>query len=304
MKLKLELTTAEGGGGGGEVEGTVSWKKLLYIRQPYPDNYVDRTHFLAELRKNTTVKLYGYGWLMRHSLRVVQHLSAVLIFLSFFMLLHWKVVSAGQLIVLANSVTLIFYVAWIAYVWGQSSEYRVAGKQAGKSAILFMMTLLGLTPILKTLTEDTSSDTVWVLTTFCLIVNVTFFDYSARNVRGDDSVALNAAIFASVLLASRLPTKAHVFGLMSLSVAWFALAPLLQRALRQSNQNAALVLEIGFVMMAVIMVGFIAPILSIVFMIVVVLVTAACPVIYVYLQRYKQEIHGPWDEASLRISLK
>jgi phosphatidylinositol glycan class C protein len=293
----MKLTTEEE-----EEEGEVGWRKLLYIRQPYPDNYVDRTHFLAELRKNTTVKLYGYGWLIRHSLRLVQHLSAILIFLSFFVLLHWRVVSAGQLIVLANSVTLTFYVAWIGYVWGQRDEYRVSGKQAGKSAILFMMTLLGLTPILKTLTEDTSSDTVWVLTTLCLIVNVASFDYSAKEVRGDDSVALNAAIFASVLLASRLPTKAHVFGLMSLSVAWFALAPLLQRALRQSNQSAALVLEMVFITMAVVMMGFIAPILSMVFMAVVVFITIVCPIIYVYLQRYKQEIHGPWDEASLRIS--
>ena len=33
---------------------TTRWRKILYIKQPFPDNYVDET-FLEELQKNGTV---------------------------------------------------------------------------------------------------------------------------------------------------------------------------------------------------------------------------------------------------------
>lgn len=52
--------------------------------------------------------------------------------------------------------------------------------------------------------------------------------------RGKDAgaIALNAAIWASVILASRLPTNVHVFGLISFAVNWFGLLPIYTRALR------------------------------------------------------------------------
>jgi Phosphatidylinositol N-acetylglucosaminyltransferase len=44
-----------------------------------------------------------------------------------------------------------------------------------KFAILIYLTLLGLSPILKSLT--TSSDSIWALTTWLLIINIFFVDY-------------------------------------------------------------------------------------------------------------------------------
>src|SRR5207248_4257979 len=46
-----------------------------------------------------------------------------------------------------------------------------------KSAILIYFTLLGLSPILKSLTKSTSSDSIWALATWLLIINIFFFDY-------------------------------------------------------------------------------------------------------------------------------
>ena len=46
-----------------------------------------------------------------------------------------------------------------------------------KSAILIYSALLGLSPILKSLTISTTSDSIWALSTWLMCINVFFFDY-------------------------------------------------------------------------------------------------------------------------------
>ncbi|KAK1783841.1 phosphatidylinositol:UDP-GlcNAc transferase [Copromyces sp. CBS 386.78] len=50
-----------------------------------------------------------------------------------------------------------------------------------KSAILIYFTLLGLSPILKSLTRSTSSDSIWAMSFWLLAINIFFFDYSINN---------------------------------------------------------------------------------------------------------------------------
>lgn len=47
-----------------------------------------------------------------------------------------------------------------------------------KSAALIYAAVLGLSPILKSLTLSTTSDSIWALSTWLLMINVAFFDYS------------------------------------------------------------------------------------------------------------------------------
>jgi phosphatidylinositol glycan class C protein len=46
-----------------------------------------------------------------------------------------------------------------------------------KSAILIYCALLGLSPVLKSLTETTTSDSIWAMSTWLMCMNVFFFDY-------------------------------------------------------------------------------------------------------------------------------
>jgi len=48
-----------------------------------------------------------------------------------------------------------------------------------KSAILIYCALLGLSPILKSLTLSTSPDSIWAMSTWLLIINIFTFDYGA-----------------------------------------------------------------------------------------------------------------------------
>ena len=46
-----------------------------------------------------------------------------------------------------------------------------------KSSVLIYCALLGLSPILKSLTRSTTSDSIWAMSSWLLLINVAFFDY-------------------------------------------------------------------------------------------------------------------------------
>ena len=46
-----------------------------------------------------------------------------------------------------------------------------------KSAVLIYCAVLGLSPILKSLTKSTTSDSIWAMSCWLMVINVFFFDY-------------------------------------------------------------------------------------------------------------------------------
>jgi phosphatidylinositol glycan class C protein len=57
----------------------------------------------------------------------------------------------------------------------------LSGRKTAKGAVLFFAMLAGLSPILRTLTKDTSSDTIWALTVILFLANMLFHDYGSGN---------------------------------------------------------------------------------------------------------------------------
>jgi phosphatidylinositol N-acetylglucosaminyltransferase subunit C len=229
-----------------------------------------------------------------------------------------------------------------------------------KSALLIYFTLLGLSPILKSLTRSTSSDSIWALATWLLIINIFFFDYgglyvspkphpspitntypakaphndttteSALAPHGSagsappfpSSLSTNAALMASTVLASRLPSITHVFSLTVFSIEVFGLFPVFRRHLRHMSWNGHFILTFLLVMassagMSIILStswthtygacgfcwGWIWHVLrrSILGMLIgglgTSLVMGGCSWWLISLQRYKNVVIGPWDPA-------
>lgn len=228
-----------------------------------------------------------------------------------------------------------------------------------KSALLIYFTLLGLSPILKSLTRSTSSDSIWALATWLLIINIFFFDYGglyvppkpcSSQVAGQklaangsvidgsalisshgssgstppfpSSLSTNAALMASTVLASRLPSITHVFSLTVFSIEVFGLFPVFRRHLRHMSWNGHVLLTVLLVMassagMSIILstsythtygrCGFcwrwIWHVLrrSILGMLIgglgTSLVMGGCSWWLISLQRYKDVVIGPWDPA-------
>lgn len=215
-----------------------------------------------------------------------------------------------------------------------------------KSALLIYFTLLGLSPILKSLTRSTSSDSIWALATWLLIINIFFFDYSriytprkqsrskpssARDSLSESSgsappfpssLSTNAALMASTVLASRLPSITHVFSLTVFSIEVFGLFPVFRRHLRHRSWNGHVLLTAMLIIassagLSIILStsythtygncgfcwGWIWHVLTRSFLGIVIgglgtsLVMGGCSWWLISLQRYKDVVIGPWDPA-------
>ena len=261
-----------------------------------------------------------------------------------------------------------------------------------KSALLIYFALLGLSPILKSLTKSTSSDSIWALATWLLTINIFFFDYGSQYVPSKprtmtpvqegvpplstpvngtlrpklshasfsttassripqsivdvpavllpadttsssstilppqntypSSLSTNAALMASTVLASRLPTTTSVFSLTLFSIQIFGLFPLFRRHLRSQSFQLHTILTMALILLASAGLGliltqsythtygecgyclgwclhiFLKSMIGAVLGSTVTLVTmGGCAWWLISLQRYKDVVIGPWDPA-------
>lgn len=178
-----------------------------------------------------------------------------------------------------------------------------------KSAVLIYFTLLGLSPILKSLTRSTSSDSIWAISFWLLTINIFFFDYStdtnaAKRSAPVASLSTNAALMASTVLASRLPSTGQVFSLTLFSIEVFGLFPVFRRYARHRSWRYHAVLTVLLVLGAG---GGVGMILGngwraglagmVVGCLIAALAMGGCSWWLIGLQKYKNEIYGPWDPA-------
>ena len=181
-----------------------------------------------------------------------------------------------------------------------------------KSALLIYIALLGLSPILKSLTESTTKDSIWAMSVWLMGINIFFFDYSGGvgSVRFPASLSTNAALMASTVLASRLPSTAHVFSLTLFSIEVFGLFPIFRRYLRHISWQGHLALTIALMIGAGAGLGLTisgkpffrggwkrAIAGAIIWALGSAVGMGGCSWWLIGLQRYKNVVIGPWDPA-------
>ena len=142
-----------------------------------------------------------------------------------------------------------------------------------------------------TLTKDVSEDTIIFLTCIMFILQVAFSDYYT----GELGISINFSMFATVLIASRLESHLLVTELMMHSVLCFVLIPLGVEKLRERKPHINVLISPTLFMLDCFL--FDSQVLLIAFVIGNLLMNVVGPTTMVYVQRYKTEIRGPWDEA-------
>ncbi|KAJ5692317.1 hypothetical protein N7462_001740 [Penicillium macrosclerotiorum] len=402
------------GGVGGRRRRKGVWKKLLWVKQSYPDNYTDTETFLDHLQRNPRVRPYDFWPLVSDSTVIVQHVCSVVIFVCCFVGIVQDRVSPVSIVCWGSVGTAMGWILWDNWIWTEQTELLLnangaiggddgsssssmnsavhassngpipngtktspihglgltmaenelkeqlslgaaefngglggmvhAALQAGtssmspsvavdnldaedddrpflfsprnlqrlstvKSAFLIYFSLLGLSPILKSLTKSTASDSIWALSCWLLIMNIFSFDYGSGEGAGATtkfpaSLSTNAAVMASTVLASRLPSTTHVFSLMLFSMEVFGLFPIFRRQLRQKSWTGHVLLTLALVIIAGGAVGTTlgggwasAIIGSILGSILTALAMGGCSWWLISLQKYKNVVIGPWDPA-------
>ncbi|CAG7954596.1 unnamed protein product [Penicillium salamii] len=400
-----------------------AWKKLLWVKQSYPDNYTDTETFLDHLQRNPRVRPYDFWPLVADSTVIVQHVCSVVIFVCCFVSIVQDRVSPVSIVCWGSVGTAVGWILWDNWIWkeheeslkevdrsagaddgssstsfasvaeasandiqtddtkintihglglsmsGNESKEQLARRSADfsdtldtdglqteqyasfpvpsnpltgntgstdatvphdtydtyrgsmlsprnrqrlttvKSALLIYLSLLGLSPILKSLTKSTASDSIWAMSCWLLIMNIFSFDYGSGEGAGATtkfpaSLSTNAAVMASTVLASRLPSTTHVFSLMLFSMEVFGLFPIFRRQLRQKSWTGHVVLTLTLVIVAggavgvTLSGGWAAAIIgSVLGSILTAFVMGGCSWWLISLQKYKNVVIGPWDPA-------
>ncbi|KAG9009794.1 hypothetical protein FRB94_013592 [Tulasnella sp. JGI-2019a] len=295
-------------------ESEPRWEKILWKKQPFPDDYIPPS-FLSSLRRNTNVRSYAYLPLVLSACAVTQHLSTIFFFVAVFIQLNIdssKELTFGmsqldpRMLAWTSIAAYPFgFVLWEAMEWRviQNGDRKKIRVKAIKSSILVFLILVVISPVLKTLSEATSSDSIWAMSASLFCLNAILADYSAANPTSANErltsvLSINAAISASVVLASRLSSNLAVFALILFSVETFALFPLLrQRIQLRAPAPVKALLTLTLVCFATLPYILIYPSLAILIGITLVFVTFACPALFIWAQQYKNELKGPWDPA-------
>ncbi|QSZ32387.1 hypothetical protein DSL72_001961 [Monilinia vaccinii-corymbosi] len=369
-----------------------TWKKLLWVKQSYPDNYTDQDTFLEHLQRNPRLQPYDFWPLVADSTVIVQHVCSVIIFVISFVGIYQEQVSPVSVVGWGSIATFLGWLLWDLWVGQEEStrpafpppqpfshstsaasstpnllataanglrpshsistsslqstlsnqnqppptrpvhtspnppfSHRTSRRlSTAKSALLIYFTLLGLSPILKSLTRSTSSDSIWAMSFLLFAINIFFCDYATpspsssssyppsntKNKNIPASLSTNAALMASTVLASRLPSTGQVFSLTLFSIEVFGLFPVFRRYTRLHSLRGHLILTLLLVFGAGGGVGLVLPqsgrsawdwksgLIGVVLgTLITGLAMGGCSWWLIGLQKYKNEIHGPWDPA-------
>lgn len=267
------------------------WKKLLWLKQDYLDNYTDKT-FLSQLKRNTTVATYSYKNLVRDFSLVVLHISTISLVLLTFVCIHSKGVNPIVPTAISSALTVIGFVIYFAFV-------QPAGHQTLtvlKSSIFIILILLSLSPVLKSLTNSTSEDSIWALSVWLCILHVVFNDYSL-NV--NSSLSKTISLSNAIVLASRLASNLSAFCFILFSLQVNGLFPIFNNACRRDALWKFHWLQMAGVLGSVYVILYhlwgVRPLLL--FIALHILIALLGPVYFIALQKYKDELQGPWDPA-------
>lgn len=169
-----------------------------------------------------------------------------------------------------------------------------------KTVLVYLVLGYLLSPILHTLTDTVSTDTIFAWAVMMMLVHLVFFDYDVPAAIVSKSLSINAAIFASVCLVSRLSSPFDAFILLTVSVIIFVLSPQLFKVILRTNLFLILFLLAFF--FTLISLYSVSKVLFGYFLLLFLILSVYCPLMFVKWQIYKENIHGPWDEAVINDS--
>lgn len=276
------------------------WRKVLYDSPDsrLGDNYTPHQYFLDAIERNKNLHKYSLSECLVGSCQVALQIDFVLMFYLSYMAVQSKLVTSGGLLLASGAICVASY----AFLW-YATKSRVGFKQNLKRVLIFVSFGLGLSPLLHRLTETIATDTIYTTSGAMLFLHLVVHNYEGDEDGGGgdngiSALSLNAGLFASVCLASRLPTAFDGFALLSASVEAFALLPAVRKRLLRlsTSTNLWTTAILSFLIVTACHVV-VSPLMAFGAAFAIFTITVLCPMLFLHWQSYKQTLHGPWDEA-------
>ncbi|GAB6032165.1 hypothetical protein CHUAL_010816 [Chamberlinius hualienensis] len=272
------------------------WRKILYEKQDYADNYVDDS-FLKDLKKNLHMKKYILTEAIQASTVVTIEISSVVLFALVYRSIETKKIKADSIFVGTSILTCLLY-----------TLFSFAMRKNGKSDIIkdfkstgfFLLFGCTLAPILKTLTDTISTDTIYAMSTCMFLLHLVSHDYGIDGAFVSSSLSLNSALFSAVCLASRLGSIEDAFVLLTFSVEVFTLFPIFRRQLPM-HPSIWWAVVFTLILAASFGLSYISSVCVVIFSGLLLFLNIICPVWFVKWQKYKENLYGPWDEAVIKV---
>ncbi|SBT87765.1 phosphatidylinositol N-acetylglucosaminyltransferase, putative [Plasmodium malariae] len=267
------------------------WRKILYEDQGYEDNYVHNS-FLSSLLTNFGIK-YKYSQVC-HSMLCVNHQIIVV----FFLLLAYYCID--------KNITFIYVINIIIIILKEILIYEThRSLNSSFKNILDTIIIIGiiwiLSPVLISLTQTHSDDTVYLVSLLLLLTHLMFHNYGFiyeknENIDIFDATSLSCVVIASVILGSRLSSILQVFTFLFFSLTLFFYSPFIVQTVALKNINyynyvlfPLLLLILSLFIWSISVSLFYISLIGHIFLIFIV------PAFFVKKNNLRTKLEGPWD---------
>ncbi|KAL2937623.1 Phosphatidylinositol N-acetylglucosaminyltransferase subunit C [Bienertia sinuspersici] len=282
------------------------WRKVAYggMQPGFDDNHTDDS-FLKDMVTNANVVKRDLYKVILDSVCITQYLCTVILVVLVWTYTLASAVSFESLLFLDITLLVSGFVLLLITASMISLKLLV---QYILNILYFTIGLYALSPIYHTLTRSISSDSIWALTTMLILLHLFMHDYTGCTVKAPGSVAnptlssnisLNTSIIASVLIASRLPSRQLVFAVVLFSLQVFLFAPFIVYCMKRYSTWLYLCFSLVLVGLTLALVYRLQGFLFGLLLGLLVFINFVCPYWLTRIQKYKFEINGPWDEAKL-----
>ncbi|KFD69367.1 hypothetical protein M514_10308, partial [Trichuris suis] len=302
-------------------EDALLWKRILYAKQPFPDNYCG-PEFMHFLRKNgnqrhlqqtprlyfaltnvasifvENIKLWSFREALVGSCYLMQHVSSVLLFVILFSCNYYGWIS-WQLVLLINSIC--FAIGYPFYLWLVSSNdglpHHIKPIYHLKTGLMYAGYTYALSPVCQTLTATVSTDSIIATASLMFLVSLVFYNYGCNVYVVSKALSLNAAMFATICLISRLPSSNEAFVMLINFIAIFVLWPIVRQKFQECFPRSIIPCTILLAISVVVALAQWSYVMATVYVIVHLIVSLGCTWLFIAMQPLKRTLHGPWDEA-------
>ncbi|WOL04044.1 phosphatidylinositol N-acetylglucosaminyltransferase subunit C [Canna indica] len=293
----------------GDTDQTIQqprWRKVAYggMQPGYDDNYTDET-FLEEMVMNANVVKRDLWKVMQDSVSISQYICIVALVVCIWA--HTLNLNIDEISLLKLDVGLQLFGFLILLITSNQLSMWLLSRYL-LNISFFISGLYILAPIYHILTRSISSDSILALIVSLLIVHLFLHDYSGSTIKSPgtlknpnlaSNISLNASIVASVLVASRLPSRLHVFAIMFFSLQVFLFAPFITSCIKKYSNKVHIGFSFVLMSMTLSVIYQLHGMLFILLLGLLLFISVVCPYWLIRVQEYKFEINGPWDEAKL-----